>query len=471
MLDIYLTRFALKGKTRKSAISDLRGWAADKLSIETEALDVDGGYEDGERLQGRWTVEGPSDNPTAIDVALTRRTDDGLVVVERVEILSAKRPLVRAAVSVAGTEGRRRPFYGGMYPPEFVSNLVEAGHAVDGPNTLVSKPWVVTSDAIRDLYGLLDGGRSLPVLCFSEDPENAPSIDPTRATALFLGAAHPVYLTYDAAMRFTQEKDKRWSTFLGAIRVYLPGVEWSASAKGHPLWLTDRHPDPEVIPDIARRVCVDEARWRGFDQWAIPKLRIDRIRSRTDSSEYDDWVELLETVETERDELQRETVSLRQEIERLELEAQGEPTVPPLSSISDALARVAEECGPEIEILDSAWASAAVASFRRPDRAFEVLQAVADLAKAYHWGELQEDFRSFLSGRGVKLGYVSLHVRSRWSQDYQRSYRGRIVELSDHAKIGTGTPENLFRVYWYRDEEERVLVVGHVGNHLMSFQS
>ena len=108
---------------------------------------------------------------------------------------------------------------------------------------------------------------------------------------------------------------------------------------------------------------------------------------------------------------------------------------------------------------------------KQPDRALEVLEAVAELAEAYHTGSLKQDFVSFLAQRGVKLGYVSSQVRRRWPQDYQRSYGGQTVELSDHAKVGAGSPENLFRVYWYRDETERRLVVGHVGNHLTNFQS
>lgn len=469
MLDIYLTQFAVKGRTRKALIGDLKDWIVDSIEVDVDELEVDGEVP-GESVRGRWLVEGPPDNPSAIDISITRETAEGLVVVERIEISTAKRPLVRAALSVAPS-GDGRPFYGGMYPPAFVTDLVSRGLATDASFELRSDPRVVTPDQVDDLFKLLQGNRRLPVVCFSEDPDESPAIDPGRSSALFAGAAHPVLLTYDAAIKFTQLRDKRWSTYLGAVRVYRPGLDWSSSARIHPLWITFRHPEPGTIPDAARQICVEEARWSGFDQWTIPRQRLDRVRARVEASESEDWLELLEEVESERDELRRETESLRTEIERLVAEARGESTVPPPSSISEALALISERSVPGLHILDSAWSSAANASFRRPERALEVLEAVAELAEAYNTGDLEDDFRSYLSERGVKLGYVSSIVRGRWPQDYQRSYDGRTVELSDHAKVGTGSPENHFRVYWYRDDENRVLVVGHVGDHLTNPQT
>jgi hypothetical protein len=296
-------------------------------------------------------------------------------------------------------------------------------------------------------------------------------IDPQRASRLFAGAAHPVLLTSDAAWKLTQLKGKNWSTFLGAVRVYRPGVTWSGTARAHPLWLIDRHPEPEAVLDAARQVCVDEARWRGLEQWAVPQIRLDRVRSRIDPSmdpgdDSDGWLGLLEEVESERDELRNEVESLRREVDRVILESKGEPVVLPPASVSEAVAQIAGRGTPGLVLLDSAWESAATASFRRPERAMEVLEAVAELAEHYHRGSLEQDFRSFLAQRRVKLGYVSASVRNRWPNDYQRRYDGRTVELSDHAKVGAGTPGETFRVYWYRDEQERKLVVGHVGNHL-----
>jgi|FLYL01.1.fsa_nt_gi hypothetical protein len=468
MLDVYLTRFQVRGRTRRTLLDDVVGWASDRLEVDCDALREDGEAKSGDGPTGRWMVEGPPDAPEALDVSVRRRLGGGLVSVTRVEVVTGRRPSLRAAVSVL-SEKRVMSRPQALLPPEVVVEVVARGDAIDGPVHLSAEPQVVTPPQVEEeLFPLLDSGRMLPVVCFSlvdDPPENW---DPGRYVRRFVGMAHVVFLTHEAAWTVTQLKDKRWSTYRGAVRVYRAGLTWADSPIVHPLWITKSHPHPEAIPDAVRQTCVDDARLHGFDQWWIPQRRLARFRDRRDSalaetSDDSGWVDLLEEVEAERDELAREVEALRREVARL---SGGSTDRPPPRSVGEALARVAELEVPGLVILDSAWESAADASFRRPERALEVLEAVAELARAYHQGSLTTDFRSFLAERGVKLGYVTAQTRSRWPDHYRREYRGRVVELSDHAKVGTRSPQDHFRVYWYRDSERRELVVGHVGDHL-----
>jgi hypothetical protein len=68
MLDIYLTRFAVKGKTRKSVMADVVAWAAQQLFIDAEEFAIDGDA-DSRAIRGRWLVEGSGDRPAALDVS------------------------------------------------------------------------------------------------------------------------------------------------------------------------------------------------------------------------------------------------------------------------------------------------------------------------------------------------------------------------------------------------------------------
>ena len=170
-------------------------------------------------------------------------------------------------------------------------------------------------------------------------------------------------------------------------------------------------------------------------------------------------MQLLEEVEQERDELRLEVEALQAALELASAETSGP------GSVYEALVAFAERDPGGIVLLPAAFESAQRASFRRPHRAQEVLEAIGELGEAYHSGTLDTDFESFLRFRGVKLGYTSSNVREMFPDDYRRVYGNRTVELSDHAKVGTRSP-NLFRVYWYRDEVSRTLVIGHVGNHL-----
>ena len=44
-------------------------------------------------------------------------------------------------------------------------------------------------------------------------------------------------------------------------------------------------------------------------------------------------------------------------------------------------------------------------------------------------------------------------------------YKGQEIDVSPHVKHGT-TPGNILRVHYYADLQDKVLVVGHCGDHL-----
>lgn len=421
-------------------------------------------------------TQGPPDNPTAMNLSINRFVGEGFSRIDRIEITAGKRLTLRASVSLVSDGSRLGARPRGLFPPEPVQSLVENGHAYDGPIQLTDAPEIVEAESLDDLLDLLTGNRGLPVICFSREEVDSGPVDAGRASRLLAGLCHLRELSFEGSWAFTNRRltrwadnSKKWSTYQGAVRVYRSGLTWDESPYTHPLFMPMRFPDTDQIPELARQACVEDAHLREFDRWSVPRSRMEEVRARSGASEGspdgDGWEDLVEELEAERDDLRHELKALREEL------SQGASTSVAPRSVGEALARVAEGPTTGLVILPQAWDSAAEASFRNHARALEVLEAVAELATAYHSGSLTTDFKTFLGERGVQYGTESATTRRRWAQDYQRTYEGKSVELADHAKVGTGTPENHFRVYWHRDQERRSLVIGHVGNHLRTAQS
>ena len=69
---------------------------------------------------------------------------------------------------------------------------------------------------------------------------------------------------------------------------------------------------------------------------------------------------------------------------------------------------------------------------------------------------------------GLELSKVGTALDDkRYKHEYRRQYKGRDILLEDHLKWGVGfDPETLFRLYFYYDESDAVVVVGHMPTHL-----
>jgi hypothetical protein len=73
-----------------------------------------------------------------------------------------------------------------------------------------------------------------------------------------------------------------------------------------------------------------------------------------------------------------------------------------------------------------------------------------------------------LEDLGLELSKVGTALDDkRYKHEYRRQYKGRDILLEDHLKWGVGfDPETLFRLYFYYDETDAIVVVGHMPTHL-----
>lgn len=78
MPDVYLTRFAVKGRSRRTVMADVVAWAARELGLGEADFEIDGDVVSDE-LRGRWLVEEIGGRP-AIDVTITQVRDGALTV-------------------------------------------------------------------------------------------------------------------------------------------------------------------------------------------------------------------------------------------------------------------------------------------------------------------------------------------------------------------------------------------------------
>jgi hypothetical protein len=95
------------------------------------------------------------------------------------------------------------------------------------------------------------------------------------------------------------------------------------------------------------------------------------------------------------------------------------------------------------------------------------LLLIEDIAASWAAGILGTDFRTaFQSRTNAFRSGISQTAETRYRHDYEREYRGSKLLLGPHFARGIGPPTEILRIYWAVDDEERRLVVGHVGRKL-----
>jgi hypothetical protein len=122
--------------------------------------------------------------------------------------------------------------------------------------------------------------------------------------------------------------------------------------------------------------------------------------------------------------------------------------------------------------LDSALDSARDSDYRQPDRILEALRFLDDVARRYAEGNLPGGFARAFQEAGLNYAAdISYGDRSKFGSDYERTHKGERMELGPHLKFGQGSSDTCARIYWHVNEQNRLLIVGHVGKHLKTTDS
>jgi hypothetical protein len=189
--------------------------------------------------------------------------------------------------------------------------------------------------------------------------------------------------------------------------------------------------------------------------------------------------ELIETIETERAELEEalddrdQTIALQQErldeliLNKTELEAYLVRVAPSASMprVLDAVYRAAKECK-HLDFAHSAYDTANELEGPVPFTVFSILRSLDQAV-----GEWRADripvagLRSYL--RQLRVDYVpdiSENARQKYADDYTITHEGRKIVLGPHVR--SGRRRHLLRIYLHVDEAKKTMLVGKVTRHL-----
>lgn len=414
-------------------------------------------------------------------VQITTTDQDGHVLI--LEQLESADPKVRAAPSQR------------IQPPSLVAEIVREVACVDGGWRVAANAQRIGADRAADLDAFVRGDRRLPVVLVAPDAQGTVRADASRFAADLVALAHVVVLDGASAVAaLDAELGSGRGAPPGGVRLLWPSWRSSDPPEHHPSWRAEEVCGPDGprprVAEILADLVVGAATLRvegdplvdrlarsqdTFDQQErrveLESLRSavagDRAAAEELISEYqselsrsDEQIYLLEqSLERERE--------LRQRFEQGYLTlATGDhaPAVPATNGTLGEVLRRAKANRRHLVILPEAERSATEWRYDRVDLVEGDLERLDAVAADWAAGALRVDFGTACRDRGLDwVRDVSITAKQKFAEDYQRSYRGRRIMLGPHFRRDG---RQLVRVYCFLDEEERRVVVGHVGRHL-----
>jgi hypothetical protein len=136
-------------------------------------------------------------------------------------------------------------------------------------------------------------------------------------------------------------------------------------------------------------------------------------------------------------------------------------------SVREAVEIAATRC-PNLVFTQSAYESADESQFSSPKDVLADLLLLQDVALEWASGTMSGDFRNAFNGRHSNFrSGISQTAATQYGADYTVTYDGQSVQLGPHlCRGGVGAPPTILRIYWYKDDAGKKLVVGHVGRKL-----
>jgi hypothetical protein len=414
-------------------------------------------------------------------VQITTTDQDGRVLI--LEQLESADPKVRAAPA--------QP----IVPPTLVAEIVREVACVDGGWRVAADAPRIGADRAADLDAFVRGDRRLPVVLVAPDANGVVRADVARFAADLVALAHVVVLDGPRAFAaFETELGAGRGAPPGGVRLLWPSWRSSDPPAHHPSWRAEEVAGPDgprsrvaetlaelivgaatlrvegdpLVDRLARSLETFEQQERRVE---LESLRTavagDRAAAEELISEYqaeltrsDEQVYLLEqSLERERE--------LRHRFEQGYLTLATSEPDPSLISANGNLGEVVRRAKANrrhLVILPEAERSATEWRFDRADLVELDLERLDAVAADWAAGALRVDFSTACRDRGLDwVRDVSLTAKQKFAEDYRRSYRGRPIMLGPHFRRDG---RQLVRVYCFLDEEERRVVVGHVGRHL-----
>jgi hypothetical protein len=450
-------------------------------SVRWRLLERAGG--DDEAFELVWTRPHRTDPTLWRQATVQITTSDGTARILVLEQIESADPKVRAAPA----QRVRRP--------ALVPELVAAVECVDGGWRVAGTPQRVDSTRAADLDAFVRGDRRLPVVLVAPDERGVVRADDKRFADDLVGLAHVVVLTNaDAVRALDGELGGGRGAPSGGVRLLWPSWRSSDPPTHHPVWRMEEVAGPDgprarVAESLADLV-LGAATLRVEGDPLVERLA--RHQETADLQERRSELESLRTAvlgdraaaeeliaeyQTELTRADEQVFALEADLEReRELRARFEHGYLTLATGGDASAiapvngnlgevvRRAKQTRPHLVILPEAERSAAEWRFDRVDLVELDLARLDAVAADWAAGVLRTDFGAACRNQGLDwVRDVSASAKQKYADDYRRSYKGRPIMLGPHFRRDG---RQLVRVYCFLDEEDRRVVVGHVGRHL-----
>ena len=121
-----------------------------------------------------------------------------------------------------------------------------------------------------------------------------------------------------------------------------------------------------------------------------------------------------------------------------------------------------------MELHQNAVETAAVCNYHDPEWVYDALNALCKLAKKWKAGEsIGGNWEQTMKAHGYDFSpRSSMGTLGKCARHYQFLHAGKNILAEAHLGRGSQGARNVIRIYLHRDEERKMLVVCHVGNHL-----
>lgn len=404
---------------------------------------------------------------------------------------------LRVRLERDGTRFQLAPLGHSFNAPAIVRTLLREHEAFDAGERL--QPTYVERRAsdISAIVALLeDPARQLPVVVVTRAPSPDHPVDAGMLARNVAGLAHVYVLsTHLAALALTDELGREASVWGGGVRLYWPRFSRQDDPFRHRLWTRRRVESTRDFPEMLLTTLGSLAAARVPEHPVVAKAR---ARRRPDQASDDtlptsvrEWVDLLEASEaeavvsaedaraaladalTEKAQLEAELASVRDAFGQFQAAVEDESPEPTADldqlTVAEAFRLAVDEAGKHVTYLPPATDSVEeFASYKVPRRLYEALTSISDAADAWQAGTLGPGFGQFFADRGYDFSQNNPAASDRRTKaQYVRTYNGRKVSMEPHLKVDQATsPDQCLRVYWYRDDDGKLLVIGHVGRHL-----
>ena len=436
------------------------------------------------------------------EITLTEPTPDGwfhtnVKIAESLNVVSV-------AVSLSSTSLTLAPSFYPIHCPRLVRDLLAKPSPWRYRGTpLTSSPLDFEGERGGDDFIALawDMDRSVPIVAVSDEYGSVlhPGIIEDLAKDL-AGLAIVARLDPLASWRVTRLKQKEWSCYSGAIRIYWSPIGDSSSPFNHPLWTSQRlllgvttteEAADRIRKQLRRRIigqstsaisdppCFAEIR-HAFREDEISEL----LAKASSLEEYKSLAELFsrdaEIAKSENQKLREENEELKGKNRELqyrlrwksdsEEEVEPEDEVPP-STVDEAVTAAKEKFRDFLIFGKSVSDGIKTVDIDAgpPDKILRYLSGLAELTRIMQKGALGNTMIKWLGDRGIDASGESMTKSKSPKDQKNRTWDdgcGHSRFFNFHLKVTEATaPNRCVRIYYEYDEDRQKTLVGWVGRH------